>query len=751
MTGLIGRAVDRVDGPVKVTGQADYSADIDPGGLAHGVFVTSTIASGRVTGIDVRAAEVSPGALRVFTHQNLPPLARQPVWDLQKVTGMSFAPMQSDVIRYAGQPVAIVVAESLEQAEAAAALVSVGYEAHAPVATLADAEAAGGVFDPDHVMGILPARYRRGDAGAAFDRAPHLVRQDYTMSGQRQHPIELASTTAAWDGDRLTLWETTQGLTMTQWNASDALGIPPKNIRVISHYLGGGFGCKGSAWPHTWLAAQAARLIGRPVRLVLTRDQMSTSVGWREEQVQGITLACDDAGKLTGIRHVKTSATSPFDDFAEPSCNTAQMMYACPNVETTYRLARINAMTPVFMRGVGGNSGCFAIESAMDELAHELSVDPVELRLRNHADVDPRSGAAWSSKSLKQCYEAAGKIIGWTDRNPRPASMRKDGLLLGYGMSSAAYPVNQRELTEARIRVFSDNSAMVQCGAQDLGTGTYTIAAQIAAEELALGLERVTVMLGDTDFPRAGNSTGAITSASVGNAVQLAARNLRQRIIQLAVTDPNSPLAGQAEGSIAVDNGRLRSADLAKTDTYGEVLLRRQLTTLDGFSQWEPVSGTGISGGKIATIVRADTSSWSFGAWFAVVTVDPDLGLVRVERMAGAWGAGRILNHKTAESQMRGGGMMGIGQALLEGSATDPNAARLLNPGLNEYLIPTHADAPPISVTFIEEHDPYISPLGSKGIGELPVVGAAAAIANAVFHATGRRIRHLPIMPEDLI
>jgi xanthine dehydrogenase YagR molybdenum-binding subunit len=751
VTGLIGRGVDRVDGPVKVTGHADYSADIDLGGLAHAVFVTSTIASGQITGIDVRTAEGSPGVLRVFTHQNLPPLARQPVWDLQKVTGMSFAPMQSDIIHYAGQPVAVVVAESLAQAEAAAAVVTVGYQAQAPVATLAHAEAGGGVFDPDRVMGILPARYRRGDADEAFARAAHLVRQDYTMSGQRQHPIELASTTATWDGDQLTLWETTQGLTMTQWNTSDALGVPPKNIRVISHYLGGGFGCKGSAWPHTWLAAQAARLIGRPVRLVLTRDQMSTSVGWREEQVHRITLACDDAGQLTGIRHVKTSATSPFDDFAEPSCVTAQMMYACPNVETTYRLARINAMTPVFMRGVGGNSGCFAVESALDELAYELSVDPVELRLRNHADVDPRSGTAWSSKSLKQCYDAAGKAIGWADRDPRPASMRKDGLQLGYGMSSAAYPVNQRELTEARIRVFSDNSAMVQCGAQDLGTGTYTIAAQIAAEELALDLGQVTVMLGDTDFPRAGNSTGAITSASVGNAVQFAARNLRQRIIQLAVTDPNSPLAGQAEDSITVDNGCLRSANLAKTDTYGEVLLRRQLTTLDGFSQWDPGSGTGISGGKIARIVRADTSSFSFGAWFAVVTVDPDLGLVRVERMAGAWAAGRILNPKTAANQMRGGGIMGIGQALLEGSATDPATARLLNPGLNEYLIPTHADAPPINVTFIEEHDPDISPLGSKGIGELPVVGAAPAIANAVFHATGRRIRHLPIMPEDLL
>jgi xanthine dehydrogenase YagR molybdenum-binding subunit len=742
-----GLPVDRIDGSVKVTGAADYAADVQPSGLAHAVLVGSEIAHGRIRQIDAGGAGRAEGVLRVFTHENLPHLAQQPIWDLYKGNGMSFAPMQSDKIEYAGQAVAIVVAETLEQAQFASSVVSIDYEVGSPVATLADAN----TFDVERVIGVLPAHYSRGDLSAAFSGAPPTVRQTYAISAQRHHPIELASTTAAWEGDRLTLWETTQGVSMTQWNAAEALGMSPRNVRVISHYVGGAFGCKGHAWPHTWLAAQIARLIGRPVKLVVSREQMPTTVGWREEQVHEIALAATTAGELTGLRHVKTSTTSPFDDFAEPSCNTTQMLYACPNVETTYRLARVNAMTPGFMRGTGGYSGCYALESALDELAHELSIDPVELRVRNHADVDPRTGAGWSSKSLKQCYEIAGKRIGWDERDPRPRSMTRDGLLVGYGMASSTYPVNQRELTEVRIRLFDDNTAVVQCGAQDLGTGTYTIAAQVAADGLGLDLQGVRVQLGDTDYPRVGNSTGATTAAAVASAAQLAALGLRQRIIELAVSDARSALHGVIAEDVTVENGRMASPSKSGSDTYADILHRHLMTSIEGFGQWDPASGVGAAPGRRQHVVRANTSSWSFGAWFAVVTVDPDIGLVRVLRMSGAWGAGRILNRKTAESQMRGGGVMGIGQALLETSAVDRRTARLMNPGLNEYLFPTHADVPQIDITFVDEDDPEINPLGAKGIGELGVVGAAPAIANAVFHATGRRIRHLPILPEDLV
>ena len=743
----VGLPLGRVDGPLKVTGAADYAADIRPAGLVHAVLLGSAVAHGRITHMDTSAAKRAEGILGVFTHERLPQLAKQPVWNLYKGNGMSFAPMQGDRIEYAGQAVAVVVAETLEQAQYASSLVQVEYEIARPVATLADAN----VIDVDRVIGVLPARYSRGDVDAGLASASHVIRQIYAISAQRHHPIELASTTAAWDGDRLTLWETTQGISMTQWNAAEALGISPRQVRVISHYVGGAFGCKGHAWSHTWFAAQVARLIGRPVKLAISRQEMPTTVGWREEQAHEIALAATDSGALTGLRHVKTSTTSPFDDFAEPSCNTTQMLYACPNVETVYRLARVNAMTPAFMRGTGGYSGCYALECALDELAYELSIDPVELRLRNHADVDPRTGARWSSKSLKQCYEVAGQRIAWHDRNPRPRSMTKDGLLVGYGMATSTYPVNQRELSEVRVRVFDDNTALVQCGAQDLGTGTYTVAAQVAADGLGLDVKQVSVQLGDTDYPRVGNSTGATTAAAVASAVHLAARGLREKIVELAVSDPRSALHGLPVAEVIVEGGRMTAPQHNGSDTYTDTLHRHLMTSIDGFGQWDPASGVGTSAGRCEQVARATTSSWSFGAWFAVVTVDPDLGLVRIVRMSGAWGAGRILNRKTAESQMRGGGVMGIGQALLETSAVDRRSARLLNPGLNEYLIPTHADVPEIDITFVDEQDLEINPLGAKGIGELGVVGVAPAIANAVFHATGRRIRHLPIVPEDLV
>jgi xanthine dehydrogenase YagR molybdenum-binding subunit len=752
VTRVLGQAVQRVDAARKVSGRADYSADIHLDRLCHAVLLGSTVAHGRVRAIDTRAAESLPGVLGVFTHLNLPKFARQPVFDMTRVTGMSFAPLQDDAVLYAGQPIAMIVADTLEQAQVSAQTVHVDYEPEEAVGTLGDAEARGGVYDVETVMTVLPAHYRRGDAEAAFATATHLLEARYSQSAYRHHPIELTSTTAAWDGESLTLWETTQGVSMTQWNTADALGIEPKHIRVVSHFVGGSFGTKGSWWPHTALAAQVARLLERPLKLVLTRDQMGTMVGFREEQHQQITMATDDAGVLTGIRHIKTSATSPFDDFAEPSCNAAQMMYACPNVQTDYRLARINAMTPVFMRGVGQTSGGFAIECALDELAHQLGIDPVEIRLRNYAEVDPRSGAKWSSKSLRECYKAAAEKIGWHERNPQPRSMTEDGLLIGYGMASAAYPVNPRELTEVRIRLHSDGSALVQTGAQDLGTGTYTIVAQAVAEELGLEPQEVTVMLGDTAFPRAGNSTGAITSAAVGSAALLAARGLRQQLIDLAVSDPRSPLNGHSSEEVAFSAGILRSADGMTHDHVRDVLQRRMLNTLDGFGQWDPASGIGLTLGKISHVVRSDTSSWSFGAWFVKLSVDPELGLLRVQHMSGAWGAGRILNTKTARNQMQGGAVMGIGQALLEQTAIDRTSARLVNPGLAEYLIPTHADAPPrIDITFIHELDTEINPLGAKGIGELGVVGVTAAIANAVFHATGCRVRHLPIMPEDLL
>jgi xanthine dehydrogenase YagR molybdenum-binding subunit len=405
---------------------------------------------------------------------------------------------------------------------------------------------------------------------------------------------------------------------------------------------------------------------------------------------------------------------------------------------------------PNFMRGVGQSSGLFALESALDELALELDLDPIEIRLRNHADVDPRTGAPWTSKSLKECYARGAEMIGWQQRDPSIGSMREDGWLIGYGMGTALHPVPPRERTEVRLRYHAGGHVRVECGGQDIGTGTYTVAALVVADVLGIPIDQIDVDLGDTDLPRTGNSVGATTAASISSGAHLAATGLIDQLCTLARSDPRSPVHEAEPEAISVSGGRLVHQD-GRADPFDDILRRRQLMTLDVLGEWDPASGAATAAGVARRIPVGQGSSFSHGAWFAIVGVQPEFGLVRVRRLAGAFAAGRILNEKTAASQMRGGAVMGIGQALLEATTTDRETARILNPGLNEYLVPTHADVPPIDVAFIEERDENINVLGVKGIGELPVSGVAPAIASAVHHATGRRIRDLPIRPEMLL
>ncbi len=748
MNTLIGPDRDRIDGPAKVTGATRYSAEIRLPGLVHGVFAPSTAAAGRLTRIDVAEAERAPGVIAVFTHKTMPCLARQPVFSYPKLTGMSFSFLQDDRILYGGQPIAMVVAQTGEQAVSAAELIDAEYAYEPPVATLADAEANAHEFDK--LFGIFPAAYRRGDTDAGLQRAEVRVSASYTYPAQRHHPIELPSTTAVWDGPHLTVYETTQGVSMTQLNLCDLLGLEPENVRVISRFLGGGFGVKGVFWMHTALTALAAREVGRPVKLVITRDQMTAMVGYREQQRQDVTLGATRDGTLTAIRHHKLGATSMVDDWAEPSCGPSTMLYACDNVDTGYRVAPVNAMTPTFTRGVGNAPGLFGLESAMDELACELRIDPLELRMRNHADVDPRSGAAWSSKSLKECYARGAEMIGWHDRNPGIGAMREDGWLIGYGMGTALYNVAPLERTQVRLRLYASGRVRVEFGGQDIGTGTYTVAALTVADALSVPIDAVEVVLGDTDLPRAGSSIAQASAAAVSSAAHLAARGLLRRLSTLAAADPRSPLHQADPDSITACDAQLVDPD-GRRDPLGEVLRRASLMTMDVISEWNPASGLAAAVGTEAQIPVRPGSTFSYGAWFAVIAVDPDFGLIRVRRLAGAFAAGRILNGKTAASQIRGGAIMGIGQALLEATTTDRTTARILNPGLNEYLIPAHADVPVIDVAFVEDRDDQINVLGVKGLGELPATGVAPAIANAVHHATGRRIRDLPIRPEMLI
>jgi xanthine dehydrogenase YagR molybdenum-binding subunit len=650
--------------------------------------------------------------------------------------------MQDDVVHYAGQPVAIVVADTLERAQHAATLVHITYE-ETPSTTTLDQER-DQAYEPERIFGgLVPGRMERGDVDAGLAEAAVRVEQTYRFAANHHNPIEPSATTAVWDADRLTLYDSTQGITATRLTVAALLGLSPTKVRVITHFVGGAFGSKAMVWPHVTLAALAARQVARPVKLALTREQTFTSCGHREEQEHHVALGASREGHLTALRHLKLSPTSPFDDWAEPSIGTDAQAYACPNYEGVYRLIRANTMTPTFTRAPGEASGMFALECAMDELAYELGLDPLELRLRNHADVDPVSCNPWSSKGLKECYQRGAERVGWQGRNPAPRSQRDGHWLIGLGMATAAYPVPAfpgLQPQRALARLYADGSVLVQCGTQEFGTGVATAMSQVAADGLGVPLDRVRFELGDTHLPNASSAVGSAGAGMVSGAVHTAVTALRDQLVARAIADDKSPLHGADPSAVVVRDGRMVLRWQPETgETYGELLKRNFLEELDALGSWNPTS--------------ADTgyAQMTFGAQFAEVAVDANLGLVRVQRMVGAFAPGRVLNAKTARSQLMGGMLWGLEQALLEGTIMDSRAGRWANASLGEYLVPVNADAPDVEVELVEVRDDVVNPLGVKGVGEIGQVGAAAAIANAVFHATGRRVCELPIRIEHLL
>jgi xanthine dehydrogenase YagR molybdenum-binding subunit len=568
------------------------------------------------------------------------------------------------------------------------------------------------------------------------------VEATFRFAANHHNPIEPSATTAVWDGDQLTLYDSTQGITASQLTVARLLGMPPPKVRVITRFVGGGFGCKAMIWPHVTLAALAARQVGRPLKLSLTRGQMFSSCGHREEQEQRVTLGATADGRVTTLRHLKLSATSPFDDWAEPSLNVAAQAYAYPNYQGVYQLIRTNIMTPTFTRGPGEASGMFALECAMDELAGQLGVDPIDLRLRNHADVDPVSGRPWSSKGLRECYQRGAERFGWQRRAPEPRSQRDGNWLIGLGMATAGYPVAAfpgLQPQRARARLYADGSAVVQCGTQDFGTGAATAMTQVAADGLGVPLASVRFEYGDTELPNTSAAVGSAGSSMVSSAVHAATTALRDQLVARAIADAKSPLHGADPSAVVVRDGRMALDGQGIGETYGELMQRNFLEDVDALGSWSP---TGADTGYAMT---------TFGAQFAEVAVDADLGLVRVRRMVGAFAPGRILNPKTARSQLMGGMLWGLGQALLEGTRMDSRMGRWANASLGDYLVPVNADAPDVDVELVEVRDEVVNPLGVKGVGEIGQVGAAAAIANAVFNAAGRRVRELPIAVEQLL
>lgn len=737
----IGQPLDRVDGRPKVTGGAQYSAEIPLPGVAHACVVGSRIASGRVTAIDTEAARSEDGVLAVLTHQNLPRIAEQPplIPSLggAAAPGQTFFPMQDDIVHYAGQHIAIVVADTWERAQHAASLLRVSY-AETPALTTLD-QGRDRTYVPERIFGgWLPGRIDRGDVEAGLAAADVRVEATYRYAANNHNPLEAASTTAEWTGDELVLHDSTQGVNATQITVARLLGIPLSDIRVIGHYVGGSFGSKAMIHSHAALAAMAAREVGRPVKLVLTREQMFTSVGHREEQEQHVVLGAKRDGRLTGIRHHKLSPTSHFDDWAEPSIGVSSEIYACPAFEGIYRIFRANTMTPTFMRAPGEASGMFALECAMDELADMLGMDPVELRLRNHAAVSPSSGRPWSSSGLRECYERAAARFGWGGRDPRPGVRREGNWLIGTGMASAGYPVAPPGGPQrAHARLYADGTAVVQAATPDFGTGVATVMTQVAADGLGLPVHRCRFENGDTDLPNIAAAVGSAGAGMISAAVHSAATALRNQLVASAVADAGSPLHGVDPLEVVVRDG-VMTADGA-SDSYAGLLRRNAQPDAEASGTWSPPRGD------------TEYAMMTFGAQFAEVAVDADLGLVRVRRMTGAFAPGRVLNPRTARSQLMGGMLWGLGQALLEANYMDPRTGRWAHSGLGEYLVAVNADAPDVDVELVEVEDSVVNPLGVKGVGEIGQVGAAAAIANAVHHATGRRVRKLPITVEDLL
>ena len=740
MTPAIGQPIDRVDGPAKVTGGARYSAEIPLPNMSYAAFAGAAVASGRVSSIDAGAATAADGVLAVLTHETLPKIATQPplLPSLagQAAPGITFFPMQDDVVHFAGQPVAIVVADTHERAQHAASLLDIRYD-ETPSTTTID-EGRGDAYEPEKLFGgLLPARTERGDAAAALAEADVRVDTAYRIAANHHNPLETAATTAVWEDGRLTIYESTMGIRATQITVAALLGMHLSDVRVITHFVGGGFGCKAMVWPQVTLTAMAAREVGRPVKLFVTRPQMFTTNGHREEQEQEMSLGATADGRLTAMRHHKLSIGSHFDDWAEPATGVASQLYACPNYQGVHELIRGNTTTPTFTRGPGESVGVFVLESTMDELAYEAGVDPVELRLRNHGPVDPH-GNPWSSDGLDECVRLGAERFGWKDRDPEPRSQREGDWLIGSGMAAVGYPVALLMPTQrARAQVYADGSAIVQTGTQEFGTGVLTAMTQVAADGLGLALDAVRFEAGDTDLPNTSAAVGSSGGAMISSAVWAAATALRDQLVTMAIGDEGSPLHGADPASVEVRDGRMALRDQPGTgESYGELLERNHLADAEAPGSWTPPP------------LDTPHGLLTFGAQFVEVAVDPELGLVRVRRMVGVFAPGRVLNPKLARSQLMGGMLWGLGQALLEGNHMDPHRGRWGASNLGEYLVPVNADAPDVTIEFVEVEDDVVSTLGVKGVGEIGQVGVAAAIANAVFHATGRRIRELPLAAE---
>lgn len=713
MAQTIGKPLNRVDGNLKVTGDAHYSAELPQEKLAYAVAIPSTIARGKITSIDTSAAENLSGVVSVITHENAPKLQPLKTFMEGGAAAEKRLPLQDNSVYYSGEHIGLVIADTLEQATYAASLVRFTYEEETPIIEMLLERKQ--EIEPSTVMG-KPPKVVRGNPEDAFNSADVKISEIYTTPTEHHNPIEPSATTAIWENDTLTVYTSTQNTYGTKKALATSLQIPEENVRVVCQFIGGAFGCKGTFWSHMILPVIATRHVNRPVKFVLTREDMFNVVGHRAETEQTVKLGATKEGKLTAIIHDGISHTSMFDEFAEPFTIATHMLYACDNLQASQRLIRLNKGTPTFMRAPGEASGVFALEAAMDELAYALKIDPIELRLINYADTDPDENLPWSSKSLKECYQIGAEKFGWSKRNPEIGSMRDGRYLIGMGMATATYPVLASPAS-AKAKMLSDGSVVVQSSTHEMGGGTATVMAQLIADTLNLPFEKVCFEYGDTKLPYAPVSGGSMTVSSVGSAVHGAVKALQAKVLEL---------------------GGVSQSDSLTIEDYASILRKKNKEQIE-----------------VEYDAKFDQdkkySKHAFGAQFVEVRIDPDFGEVRINRYTGAFACGKILNHKTARSQFMGGIIMGIGMALMEETVVDPNSGRVMNANLGEYHVPVNADIPDIDIEMVEEIDNHVNPIGTKGIGEVGITGVAAAVANAVYHATGKRIRNLPITPDKVM
>ncbi|MGB7922663.1 MAG: xanthine dehydrogenase family protein molybdopterin-binding subunit [Pyrinomonadaceae bacterium] len=740
--GAIGQPFSRVDGHLKTTGKATYAAEYRVENIAHGALVLSRVARGRIKQIDASAAENAPGVIAVLTHLNAPEMKETPVFgtgseDQPGAASSSILYLNTDEICFYGQPVAVVVAETFEQAEHAATLVVTEYEEEtARLSLQAEKENA---IEPSNVVGEKP-EFKKGDAEKALAAATHKVDHIYTTPPYNHNAIELHATLAEWSEDEksLTVYDSTQYVIGIQLMLAKKFSLDKERVRVIGSFVGGGFGGKGNGWAHVSLAVAAAKVVKRPVKIALSRRGAHLTVGGRTPTDQRVALAANAGGELTALIHTGFTQTTEHNNFAEQFTFPARHLYKAENIWLRQEIVYLDIVPNTFMRAPGESVGTFALESAIDELAHQMGIDPVEMRARNEPEKDPVKEIPFSMRNITEAYRVGAEMFGWSRRNAAPRTTRDGRHLIGYGVATAYYPAYQFPAA-ARVEIRADGTALAQSAMHEMGMGSATAQAQNLADELGLPFKQARFELGDSLFPDAPVAGGSNSTISVGAAVKAACDEVKKIIHGLVGEDEGSPLRGTRFDEVVFrDGGIYRKDDATKGETFAAILQRFEMDKIEADGQAAP----GEESQKY--------SMGSYGAQFCEVRVDEETGEVRVSRFLGVFDCGKIINPKTASSQWRGGITMGLGMALTEESLFDVRQGRIMNPSLAEYHVPVNLDVTKIEIHFLDIPDP-LTPMGAHGVGEIGITGVAAAVANAVFNATGKRIRDLPITLDKLL